>query len=180
LLNTLLHLILLLLNSRLDLLHAGNEVKKETPLEIACFEVLGEEAEEYYKILSRLLILNPQFVEKDDNRLSAKISSILFNDDIQDKVHLMCSLIENDGLDYFFSKGEVLLTKLLLNTDPGLSITIEIIAHLKAIPGHNYSEIVQKVPTKHKREGAIRIFSNHYHIEEQQLRKYRNMTVYRD
>lgn len=154
--------------------------KMKTPLEIACFEVLRENAEQYYYILSHLLILNPQFVKKDDTRLSAKISSILFDENIQDKVHLICLLIENDGVDQFFSQSDIDFTKLLLNKDPELYSTSKIITYLKVKSDHKYSEIVQKVSVKDKRKSAVRIFSNHYHIEEQQLRKYRNMTVNRD
>lgn len=155
-------------------------MQKETPLETACFNVLGDGAEQYYNILSQLLILNPQFVQKNDKRLSAKISSLLFNDNIQDKVHLICLLIENDGMDQFFTRADIDNTKSLLKIDPELSTTNKIISYLKALSGQQYSEIIQKVPINHSRKDVVRIFSSHYHIEEQQLRKFRNMTINRE
>jgi len=152
-------------------------VKKETPLEIACINALGDGAEQYYGILSQLLILNPEFVQKNDKRLSAKISSLLFDDYIRDKVHLICLLIENDEMDQIFSRSDIDNTKLLLKIDPELISTNKIISYLKALSGQNYSEIIRKVPIEHKRKDVVRIFSNHYHVDEQQLRKFRNMTI---
>jgi len=152
-------------------------VKKETPLEIACINTLEDGAEQYYGILSQLLILNPEFVQKNDKRLSAKISSLLFDDYIRDKVHLICLLIENDEMDQIFSRSDIDNTKLLLKIDPELISTNKIISYLKALSGQNYSEIIRKVPIEHKRKDVVRIFSNHYHVDEQQLRKFRNMTI---
>lgn len=155
----------------------GIDLKEKTPLETACFKILGNDFGQFYTILSHLLILNPQFVMKNDSRLSAKISSLFFNDDIQDKVHLICLLLENDKLDQIFTQSDIDYTKLLLDIDPELSSTNKIISYLKSLSGHKYSEIVQKVPIKHKRKPVVRIFSSHYHIDEQQLRKFRNMKV---
>lgn len=127
-------------------------MKKETPLEIACFEVLGYNAEQYYNILSQLLILNPQFVRKNDKRLSAKITSLLFNETIKDKVHLICLFLENDKIERDFSQSEIEYTKLLLDIDPELSITNKVISYLKELPDPNYSEIMRKVPIKRSKK----------------------------
>ena len=127
-------------------------MKKDTPLETACYEVLGDNAEQFYDVLSQLIILNPQFVRKDDNRLSAKLSSLLFNDGISDKVHQICVFLESDKLDKVFNKIEIENTETLLRMDPELKITKEIIAVLKKLPDPNYSEIMRKVPIKHSQK----------------------------
>lgn len=130
----------------------GIDLKKKTPLETACFEILGNDSEQYYNILSRLLILNPHFIRKNDKRLSAKITSLLFTEEIKDKVHLICLFIENDKMKSDFSQSEIELAKLLLETDPELSTTNKIISHLKELPDPNYSEIMRKVPIKHSQK----------------------------
>ncbi len=127
-------------------------MKKETPLEIACINALGDGAEQYYNILSQLLILNPEFVQKNDKRLSAKISSLLFNETIKDKVHLICLFLENDKMERDFTQSEIDYTKLLLETDPELNTTNKIISCLKELPNPNYSEIMRKVPIKHSQK----------------------------
>ncbi len=127
-------------------------MKEKTPLETACVKVLGESAEQYYNILTHLLILNPEFVRKDDNRLSAKVTSLLFNKTIKDKVHLICLFIENDKMEGDFSQSEIEYTKLLLKTDRDLSTTSKIISYLKELPDPNYSEIMRKVPIKHSQK----------------------------
>ena len=152
-------------------------MEHKTPLEAACFKILGNDFEQHYNLLSQLLILNPQFVQKNDKRLSAQISSLLFNEDIQDKVHLICLLIENDEMDQIFTRSDIDNAKLLLNTDPDLNSTNKIIAYLKLLTDQNYSEIIRKVPIDQSRKDVVRIFSNHYHVDEQQLRKFRNMTI---
>jgi len=130
----------------------GNKVKKETPLETACYRVLGDNAVQYYDVLSQLIILNPQFVRKDDNRLSAKLSSLLFNDEFPDKVHHICVFLENDKLEQVFNQTEIKNTEILLRMDPELKITKEIISVLKELPDPNYSEIMRKVPIKHSQK----------------------------
>ena len=130
----------------------GIKLDKATPLETACNKVLDDNAEEYYDILSQLIILNPQFVRKDDNRLSAKLSSLLFNDGFPDKVHQICVFLENDKLDKVFNETEIKNTEALLRIDPELKITMKIIAVLKELPDPNYSEIMRKVPIKHSQK----------------------------
>ena len=124
-------------------------MKEKTPLEQACFDILGKDFEQYYNILSHLLILNPHLVRENDKRLSAKITSLLFNEEIKDKVHLICSFIENNELEFDFSKSEIEYTKLLLEADPELFNTSKIITYLKELPDPNYSEIMRKVPIKY-------------------------------
>ena len=87
--------------------------------------------------------------------------------------------MSNDVLLAQFKIGKLDIdnTKLLLKIDPELISTCKIISYLKALSGQNYSEIIQKVPIEHKRKDVVRIFSNHYHVDEQQLRKFRNMTI---
>ncbi len=141
-------------------------MKKKTPLETACVKVLGENAEQYYNILSYLLILNPKFVRKNDKRLSAKITSLLFNETIKDKVHLICLLIENDKMERVFNQSEIEYTKLLLKTDTELSTTNKIISCLKELLNQNYSEIMIKVPVDKSPKTFVRIYMSHRHVED--------------
>ncbi|NHJ38897.1 MAG: hypothetical protein FK731_02610, partial [Asgard group archaeon] len=124
-------------------------MKVKTPLEIACNEILGEDYDQFYNVLSNILILNPKFVKENDPRLSAKVTSILFNDKLIDKVHIICEYLENPELNINFSPTEIDYTKILLDMDPELINTSDIIKFLKHLPNPNYSEIMKKVPIKH-------------------------------
>jgi hypothetical protein len=123
-------------------------LKEKTQLEIACEEVVGTETNQYYSILSDLLIMNPHLLKDDDTRLSAQLTSILFSEEVEDKAHLICSIIETFDLQ---SKDKyVEQAKSLLEIDPVLEITKQIIEKLKNLPDPNYSEIMRKVNIKHE------------------------------
>ena len=106
-------------------------MEEKTPLEKACEDILGEEYTEHYKILSNLLLLNYQFIEKNDPRLSAKITVILFGDSDIDKVHYICENIENAELNREFTQFDLKFAKKLLDFDPELKNTLRIIEKLK-------------------------------------------------
>lgn len=124
-------------------------MKKKTPLEKACKNILGEKSEPYYNILSNLVILNPEMIKEDDERLSAKITAILVNEKIKDKAHMMCLLIEDPELKYNFKEKDISYAKQLLEMDPELQNTKEIINDWKKQEDPNYSEIMRKVPLKY-------------------------------
>jgi hypothetical protein len=98
-----------------------------TPLEKACKLIVGEKFSEYYDLLGDLLLLNYQFAEKEDPRLSAKITSILFDNGLRDKAHLICLYLENPEINVGFTDKEIKITKKLLNLDPELNMTQKII-----------------------------------------------------
>jgi hypothetical protein len=123
-------------------------LKKKTPLEFACNEVLGKDSNQFYNVLSNLLLLNPDMIRKNDKRLSAKITSILFDDEIEDKPHVICEYLDNSEFNINFSPTEIDYTKILLEMDPDLVTTSDIISILKEEPDQNYSEIMRKVPIK--------------------------------
>ncbi len=145
---------------QLTCLIGGNLVKDKTQLETACIEVVGKESSQYYTILSDLLIMNPQLLKDDDTRLTAQITSILFNNEAEDKSHLICRIIETYDVQ---SKDKyVEQAKLLLKIDPVLDVTKQIIQKLKTLPDPSYSEIMRKVNIKHEmklyrnRDGYVR------------------------
>ncbi|NHK30800.1 MAG: hypothetical protein FK730_05575 [Asgard group archaeon] len=125
-------------------------MKEKTPLETACYEVMGENYGQYYNVLSNILILNPNLVKQNDSRLSAKVTSILFDEELIDKVHIICEYLENPELNINYSPTEIDYTKILLEMDPELNNTSEIIIFLKHLPNPKYSDIVKKVPIKHE------------------------------
>ncbi|MCK5047155.1 MAG: hypothetical protein KAS22_11285 [Candidatus Heimdallarchaeota archaeon] len=100
---------------------------EKTLLEFACSEILRENYKDFYDILSNLLLLNPDFIQENDPRLSAKITAILFDDDLLEKPHLICQFIENPELDVKFTASELDYTKKLLKIDPELIITDKIV-----------------------------------------------------
>lgn len=104
---------------------------EKTALEIACIEVVGENSKEYYQILSNLLLLNFSYIQKNDSRLSAKVTAILFDDELTDKSHLICEFIENAELNIAFSKSDLEKTKKLLDIDPKLTNSLLIVNKLK-------------------------------------------------
>ena len=126
----------------------GILLKEKTPLEDACAKTLGEDSSQYYNVLSHLLLLNPDFIKRNDARLSAKVTSILFDEKIQDKVNTICEYIENADWDFNFNQSEIDYTKVLLEMDPELITTHKIISILKEAPDKNYSEIMRKVDIK--------------------------------
>lgn len=127
-------------------------MKERTQLEIACAEIVGDETNQYYDILSEMLIMNPHLLKKDDTRLSAQFTSILFSEEVEDKAHLICSIIET--IDNKSEDKYVKQAKLLLEIDPVLEITKQIVDKLKTFPNPNYSEIMRKVNI-HKDEVRI-------------------------
>jgi len=124
-------------------------LKERTQLEIACAEVVGDYTNQFYDLLSNLLIMNPHLLKEDDTRLTAQLTSILFSEEVEDKAHLICSIIET--IDTKSNDKFVKQAKLLLEIDPVLDTTKQIIDKLKASPDTNYSEIMRKVNT-HKHE----------------------------
>ena len=124
-------------------------MKERTQLEIACAEVVGDYTNQYYDLLSNLLIMNPHLLKDDDTRLTAQLTSILFSEEVEDKAHLICSIIES--IDTKSDDIFVKQAKLLLEIDPVLDTTKQIIDKLKALPDTNYSEIMRKVNI-HKHE----------------------------
>lgn len=124
-------------------------MKERTQLEIACAEVVGDYTNQYYNLLSNLLIMNPHLLKDDDTRLTAQLTSILFSEEVEDKAHLICSIIES--IDTKSDDIFVKQAKLLLEIDPVLDTTKQIIDKLKALPDTNYSEIMRKVNI-HKHE----------------------------
>ena len=123
-------------------------MKEKSQLEIACAEIVGDETNQYYDILSDMLIMNPHLLKKDDTRLSAQFTSILFSDEVEDKAHLICSIIET--IDTKSEDKYVKQAKLLLEIDPVLEITKQIVDKLKSFPVPNYSEIMRKVNNKNE------------------------------
>ena len=73
------------------------------------------------------MLLNPEFIQKNDPRLSAKITAILFDDELLEKSHLICQFLENPDLDVKVTATELAYTKKLLRIDPELIITNKII-----------------------------------------------------
>jgi len=124
-------------------------LKERTQLEIACAEVVGDYTNQYYDLLSNLLIMNPHLLKEDDTRLTAQLTSILFSEEVEDKAHLICSIIET--IDAKSDDKFMIQVKLLLEIDPVLDTTKQIIDKLKALPDTNYSEIMRKVNI-HKHE----------------------------
>ena len=124
-------------------------MKERTQLEIACAEVVGDYTNQYYDLLSNLLIMNPHLLKEDDTRLTAQLTSILFSEEVEDKAHLICSIIET--IDAKSDDKFMIQVKLLLEIDPVLDTTKQIIDKLKALPDTNYSEIMRKVNI-HKHE----------------------------
>lgn len=124
-------------------------MKERTQLEMACAEVVGDYTNQYYDLLSNLLIMNPHLLKEDDTRLTAQLTSILFSEEVEDKAHLICSIIET--IDTKSDDKFVKQAKLLLEIDPVLDTTKQIIDKLKALPDTNYSEIMRKVNV-HKHE----------------------------
>ncbi|NHJ33494.1 MAG: hypothetical protein FK732_11595 [Asgard group archaeon] len=104
---------------------------EKTYLENACSEIIGKNYNNYYDILSNLLLLNPDFIQKSDPRLSAKVTAILFDDRLKEKPHLICEFIENPELNMEFNVQEIKYTKRLLDLDPELTNTSMIIDLLK-------------------------------------------------
>ena len=131
-------------------------MKEKTQLEIACTEVVGDSTNQYYNILSNLLIMNPQLLKKNDTRLSAQFTSILFSDEAEDKAHLICSIIET--IDKETKDQYVEQAKHLLEIDPVLDVTKQIIDKLKTLPDPNYSEIMRKVNIKNE----IKLYRNRH------------------
>ena len=124
-------------------------MKERTQLEIACAEVVGDYTNQYYNLLSNLLIMNPHLLKDDDTRLTAQLTSILFSEEVEDKAHLVCCIVES--IDTKSDDKFVKQVKLLLEIDPVLDTTKQIIDKLKALPDTNYSEIMRKVNI-HKHE----------------------------
>ena len=106
-------------------------MKERTLLEEACMEILGEEFVDYYEPLSNLLLLNPDYIENDDSRLSAKITAILFDPGLKDKPHLICNFIENPDINAEFKESEIQDVKKILTVDPELVNTIKIVELMK-------------------------------------------------
>ncbi|MHA1532422.1 MAG: hypothetical protein ACTSR6_10535, partial [Candidatus Heimdallarchaeota archaeon] len=113
---------------------------------------VGDNTNQYYNLLSNLLIMNPHLLKKDDTRLTAQFTSILFSEEVEDKAHLICSVIET--IDAKSEDKYVKQAKLLLEIDPVLEITKQIIDKLKSLPDTNYSKIMRKVNI-HKHEMKI-------------------------
>ena len=131
-------------------------MKEKTQLEIACAEVVGDNNNQYYDILSNLLIKNPNLLKEDDTRFSAQLTSILFSEETEDKAHLICRIIET--VDAKSTDKYVKQAKLLLEIDPVLDVTKQILEKLKSMPDPNYSEIMRKVNIKHE----MKIYRNGY------------------
>ena len=93
--------------------------------------------------------MNPHLLKDDDTRLTAQLTSILFSEEVEDKAHLICSIIET--IDTKSDDKFVKFAKHLLEIDPVLDTTKQIIDKLKALPDTNYSEIMRKVNI-HKHE----------------------------
>lgn len=106
-------------------------LKEKTILESACSEILGENYIDFYELLGNLLLLNPDYIQKNDPRLSAKITAILFDDGLKDKPHLICQFIDNPELNTEFNALEVSHTKKLLEIDSELINTSKIIDLMK-------------------------------------------------
>lgn len=123
-------------------------MKEKSQLEIACAEIVGDETNQYYDILSDMLIMNPHLLKKDDTRLSAQLTSILFSEEVDDKVHLICSIIET--IDSKSEDKTVKQAKHLLEIDPVLDITKQIVEILRSFPVSDYSEIMRKVNIKNE------------------------------
>ncbi|NHJ49104.1 MAG: hypothetical protein FK733_15055 [Asgard group archaeon] len=123
-------------------------MKRKTPLEMACNDILGEDISQFYNVLSNLLLLNPDFIRENDKRLSAKVTSILFDDEIDDKPHVICEYLDNSEFNVNFTPTEIDYAKILLEMDPELATTGEIVSSLKNQDDQSYSEIMRKVPIK--------------------------------
>ncbi|NHJ49955.1 MAG: hypothetical protein FK733_19340 [Asgard group archaeon] len=105
-------------------------MSNETPLEKACKLIAGEKHNEFYSLLRNLLLLNYQYAAKEDPRLSAKVTAILFDNGLKDKAHLICLYLENPEINIGFSKKETDNTKKLLNLDPELVSTQKIVENI--------------------------------------------------
>ena len=100
-------------------------MKEKTQLEVACAEVAGDNNNQFYGLLSNLLIMNPHLLKEDDTRLTAQLTSILFSEEVEDKAHLICSIIET--IDAKSDDKFVKQAKRLLEIDPVLDTTKQII-----------------------------------------------------
>ncbi len=124
-------------------------MEEKTQLEKACYEVIGEKYNEYYSLLSKLLILNPDIIKNNDPRFSAQFTLVLFDDEIKDKTHIVCELIEYLNMNKIDKKNEINEVKKLLVLDPVLNITHKIITVLKKLNDPNYSKLMRKVTIKY-------------------------------
>lgn len=127
-------------------------MEDKTQLEKACFEVVGEKHSEYYSLLSRLLILNPEFIKNSDPRFSAQFTLVLFDDEIEDKSHIICELLDYMEMNKVGKAYELSDAKELLTLDPILKNTNNIITTLKNLPDPNYSELMRKVTIKYQHQ----------------------------
>ena len=124
----------------------------KTQLEKACYEIVGEKFGEYYALLSRLLILNPELIRNNDPRFSAQFTLILFDEEIMDKSHVVCELLDYMELNKIGKAYELSDAKELLTIDPVLNNTKSIINTLKNLPDPNYTQLMRKVPIKYQHQ----------------------------
>ena len=118
----------------------------ETPLESACKKVIGNEYMEYYNLLGNLLLLNYDLIKKSDQRLSAKVTAIIFDEELRDKSHLICLFLENSEMNVSFSTNDIENTKKLLELDPQLDNTQKIIDAIKPeIISDNFDQKLQLI-----------------------------------
>jgi len=109
---------------------------------------VGKEAKQFYLLLSELLILNPKIL-KNDTRFSAQLTLILFDDRIENKVSLLCNLIDENEYNLKTNVEVIDYTKSLLMLDPQLEKTKAIIAELRNLGDADYNQIMRKVKIKH-------------------------------
>ncbi|MGC9779403.1 MAG: hypothetical protein HZR80_09200 [Candidatus Heimdallarchaeota archaeon] len=125
-------------------------MEEKTQLEEACYIVIGEKYNEYYSLLSKLLILNPGIIKNNDPRFLAQFTMVLFDDEIKDKSHIICELIDYMDMNKVDKKNELNIARKLLDLDPVLNKTNKIITTLKKLPDPDYSKLMKKVAIKYQ------------------------------
>ncbi|MCF2143220.1 MAG: hypothetical protein K9W42_05920 [Candidatus Heimdallarchaeota archaeon] len=133
-------------------------MKEKSKLEIACEKVIDEKPEAYHQLLSKLLLLNPRTIKRNDTRFTAQVTAILYDENIEDKVSLLCNLIDVSEYNKKTKMQEIKYAKTLLELDPTLENTKAIVKELKNMGDSEYEEILRKVntdklPIKHYTSG---------------------------
>jgi len=122
-------------------------MKEKSKLEIACEKVIDKKPEVYYHLLSELLLLNPRSIKRNDTRFTAQVTAILYDENIEDKVSLLCNLIDTSEYDQKTKLQEIENVKTLLELDPRLENTKAIVKELKNMGSSEYEEILRKINT---------------------------------
>jgi len=118
---------------------------KKSNLELACEQALGERSKGFHHLLSELLLLNPHAFDKNDERFTAQFTIILFDNSFENKIGLICSLIDENECNLKTKLEVINHAKSLLGLDPGLEYTRKILNELKELGDLQYKPIKERV-----------------------------------